>query len=156
MPVLSTDQVRSGRRAPASRGPVLRGPGRDQRVSSTPDALWVHEGLGALEVSGPDVIAPEVRSGRSLVPVDGSPAEGSQVSVADDNLRVATENLELIRQKLQAGVSDNVELVQAQEAVATAQLDVINSVLAHNVAKLAFAGALGEAASNWRAYLQIP
>jgi len=83
-------------------------------------------------------------------------AAGSQVSVADDNLEVAKENLELFRQKLEAGVSDNVELVQAQEAVATAQLDVINSVLAHNVAKLAFARALGEAASNWRAYLKIP
>ena len=81
---------------------------------------------------------------------------GSQVSVADDNLKVARENLELIRQKLQAGVSDNVALVQAQEAVATAQLDVINSVLAHNVAKLAFARALGEAASNWRTHLNIP
>jgi len=83
-------------------------------------------------------------------------AAGSQVSIADDNLKVAKENLELIRQKLQAGVSDNVELVQAQEAVATAQLDVINSILAHNVAKLAFARALGEAASNWRTYLKIP
>ena len=83
-------------------------------------------------------------------------AAASQVSVADDNLKVAKENLELIRQKLQAGISDNVELVQAQEAVATAQLDVINSVLAHNVAKLAFARALGEAASNWRTYMNIP
>jgi len=83
-------------------------------------------------------------------------AAGSQVSVADDNLKVAKENLELIRQKLQAGVSDNVALVQAQEAVATAQLDVINSVLAHNVAKLALARALGEAAANWRTYLKIP
>jgi len=83
-------------------------------------------------------------------------AAGSQVSVADDNLEVAKENLELSRQKLQAGISSNVELVQAQEAVATAQLDVINSVLAHNVAKLALARALGEAASKWRTYLKIP
>ena len=59
-------------------------------------------------------------------------------------------------QKLQAGASDNVELAQAPEAVATAQLDVINSVLAHDVVKLAFARALGEAASNWRTYLKIP
>src|SRR5258708_40327881 len=81
---------------------------------------------------------------------------GSQVSVAGENLKVARENFELIRQKLDAGVSDNVALVQAQEAVATAQLDVINSVLAHNVAKLALARALGEAASNWRTYLKTP
>jgi outer membrane protein TolC len=67
-------------------------------------------------------------------------AAGSQVSVANDNLKVAKQNLELIRQKFQAGVSDNVELVQAQEAVATAQLDVINIVLAHNVAKLGLLG----------------
>ncbi len=83
-------------------------------------------------------------------------AAGSQVSVAGENLKVARENFELIRQKLDAGVSDNVALVQAQEAVATAELDVINSVLAHNVAKLALARALGEAASNWRTYLKTP
>jgi len=69
----------------------------------------------------------------------------NQVAVAEDNLKVSKDNLELTRQKLEVGVSDNVEVIQAQQAVADAQLDLINSELAHNVAKLSLARAIGDA-----------
>jgi outer membrane protein TolC len=72
-------------------------------------------------------------------------AAANQVAVAEDNLKVSKENLELTRQKLGVGVSDNVEVIQAQQAVADAQLDLINSELAHNVAKLSLARAMGDA-----------
>jgi outer membrane protein TolC len=72
-------------------------------------------------------------------------AAANQVAVAEDNLKVSKENLELTRQKLGVGVSDNVEVIQAQQAVADAQLDLINSELAHNVAKLSLARATGDA-----------
>jgi outer membrane protein TolC len=83
-------------------------------------------------------------------------AAANQVSVAEDNLKVSQENLDLTRQKFQVGVSDNVEVIQAQQSVASAQLDLINSVLAHNVAKLTLARAIGDAADSLSDYLKLP
>ena len=54
------------------------------------------------------------------------------------------------------GVSDNVEVIQAQQAVASAQLDLINSILAHNVAKLTLARAIGNAVDSLTDYLKLP
>jgi outer membrane protein TolC len=69
---------------------------------------------------------------------------------------VTQETLDLTRQKFQAGVSDNVEVVQAQESVASAELDYINSVFAHNVAKLSLARAIGGATDNLSRFLKLP
>jgi len=80
----------------------------------------------------------------------------NQLSVTTENLKVTQETLELTRQKLQAGVSDNVEVVQAQESVASAELDYINSVLAHNTSKLSLARALGGAADHLPQFLKLP
>jgi outer membrane protein TolC len=80
----------------------------------------------------------------------------NQVAVAQDNLNVSRENLDLTRQRLQAGVSDNVEVVQAQQAVASAELDLIDSVLAHNVAKLSLARAIGDAEEHLTNFLRLP
>ncbi|HYB22017.1 MAG TPA: TolC family protein, partial [Thermodesulfobacteriota bacterium] len=38
--------------------------------------------------------------------------------------------MELTRQRFEAGISDNVEVVRAQESLAAAELDYINSVFA--------------------------
>jgi outer membrane protein TolC len=81
-------------------------------------------------------------------------AAASQVEVARENLQVAHENVDLTRQRFQAGVSDNVEVVQSQESVASAELDYINSVFAHNVAKLSLARALGRASENLSRFLE--
>ncbi len=72
-------------------------------------------------------------------------AAANQVAVAEKNLEVAKETLDLTRQKVEAGVSESVELVQSQEALATAELDYINSVSAHNLAKLTLARSTGRA-----------
>jgi outer membrane protein TolC len=72
-------------------------------------------------------------------------AARSQVEVARENLQVTGENLKLTRQRYEAGVTDNVEVVQSQDSVAGADLDYINSVFAHNLAKLALARAVGRA-----------
>ncbi|HKX28597.1 MAG TPA: TolC family protein [Blastocatellia bacterium] len=82
-------------------------------------------------------------------------ATTSQVGVAMKNIEAARENLDLTRQRFDAGVGDNVEVVQSQESVATAQLDYINSVFAHNVAKLSLARAIGRAAENFRRFLNV-
>jgi len=80
-------------------------------------------------------------------------AAASQVVVAQNNLKVAHEALQMTRDRFQAGVINTVELIQAQQAVATAEQDYINSVYAHNLAKLTLARALGDAPASWTQYL---
>jgi outer membrane protein TolC len=82
-------------------------------------------------------------------------AAASQVDVAEKNLQVNRETLELTRQKFESGISDSVAVVQSQDAVAGAQLDYINSVFAHNVAKLSLVRALGRASENWPRFLTV-
>ena len=82
-------------------------------------------------------------------------AASTQVEVAARNIVVSKQNLDLTRQRFTAGVSDNVEVVQAQESVASAELDYIDSVFAHNVAKLSLARAVGAAEGNLGKYLGV-
>lgn len=82
-------------------------------------------------------------------------AARGQVELSRDNLQVTRENLELTRQRYDAGVADNVDVVQSQESVASADLDYINSVFAHNVAKLSLARAIGQAESSWPQFLEV-
>ncbi len=80
----------------------------------------------------------------------------SQVDLARQNLAVSQETLALTRQRFDAGVTDTVEVVQTEQTVATAQLDYINSVFAHNVAKLSLARAMGGTADNLAQFLKLP
>jgi outer membrane protein TolC len=72
-------------------------------------------------------------------------ATAGQVELARENLHVAQETLDMTRARMEAGVINTVEVVQAQQTVASAQLDLIDSVFAHNLAKLSLARALGNA-----------
>jgi outer membrane protein TolC len=72
-------------------------------------------------------------------------AAAGQVEVARKNVQVAQETLEMARARMEAGVVNTVEVVQAQQTVASAQLDLIDSVFAHNLAKLSLARAMGHA-----------
>jgi outer membrane protein TolC len=78
-----------------------------------------------------------------------------QVDVARRNIEVSKQNLDLTRQRFSAGVSENVEVVQAQQSVSSAELDYIDSVFAHNVAKLSLARAVGGAAENLARFLNL-
>ena len=82
-------------------------------------------------------------------------AATSQLEVARRNLQVTRETLELTRQRFDAGVTDNVEVVQAQESFTSAELDVINSVFAHNVAKLSLARSIASAADGLQQFLSL-
>lgn len=82
-------------------------------------------------------------------------AAASQVEVARKNIQVTTQNLDLTRQKFDAGVSDNVEVVQSQEALSTANTDYISSVFAHNLAKLSLARAIGRASEALPQFLKL-
>ena len=83
-------------------------------------------------------------------------AASSQVQVAQQNLDVTRQTLAQERQRFEAGVSNDVVVTQAQESVASAELDYINSVFAHNVAKLSLARAIGNAQQSLRQFLNFP
>jgi outer membrane protein TolC len=82
-------------------------------------------------------------------------AATGQVTLAQRNLQVNRETLDLTRQRFDAGVTDNVEVVQAQESLTAAELDVINSVFAHNVAKLSLARAVASGTGNLQQFLNF-
>ena len=83
-------------------------------------------------------------------------AASSQVQVAQQNLDVTRQTLAQERQRFEAGVSNDVVVTQAQESVASAELDYINSVFAHNVAKLSLARAMGNSQQSLRQFLNFP
>jgi outer membrane protein TolC len=82
-------------------------------------------------------------------------AATSQIEVARQNLDVTRETLVLTRQRFDAGITDSVEVSQAQSSVASAELDYINSVFAHNVAKLSLARAAGGSAESLPRFLKL-
>ncbi|HWR35187.1 MAG TPA: TolC family protein [Clostridia bacterium] len=70
-------------------------------------------------------------------------AAAQQLEVATSALDVARQQVAQSRDRFAAGVTNNVELVQAQEAQANAEENFIASLYAHNFAKLSLARALG-------------
>jgi outer membrane protein TolC len=76
-----------------------------------------------------------------------------QVAVAESNLDLANQTLVQARDRFAAGVTDNIEVVQAQDAVANAQESLIASRYAHNLAKVALARAVGATESNVKQFL---
>lgn len=81
-------------------------------------------------------------------------AAANQVQISRNNQAVANETLRLTREKFEAGVSDNVEVIQAQEGVASANLDYITALFAHNLAKLSLARAMGNAQQHVTEFLK--
>jgi outer membrane protein TolC len=82
-------------------------------------------------------------------------AATSQVEVARQNLDVTKQTLDLTRQRFDAGVTDTVDVSNAQASVAAAELDYINAVFAHNVAKLSLARAAGGTNENLSRFLKL-
>ncbi len=78
-----------------------------------------------------------------------------QVAVARTNVDLATETLAQARDRFGAGVSDNIEVVQAQQLLAAANENYIGSLNAHNGAKIALATALGTAEEGVPQYLNL-
>jgi len=76
-----------------------------------------------------------------------------QVAVAQSSVQLAGEQLTQARDRFAAGVADTIEVVQAEEALATANANYINSVFAHNLAKLSLARAVGVAEKATMQYL---
>jgi len=75
-----------------------------------------------------------------------------QVEVSKSNVDLSTEVLSEAQQRYKAGVSDNLAVSDAQQTVAQANSQYVNSLYQHNVAKLNLARAMG-VAQNYKEYL---
>jgi len=73
-----------------------------------------------------------------------------QVSVARNTQGLAHEQLKQAQDRFAAGVVNSLEVVQAQEAVATADENYISSLYRYNVAKASLARALGVAEESFK------
>jgi outer membrane protein TolC len=80
-------------------------------------------------------------------------AATKQLQVATSNLDLAHQQLEQARDRFASGVTNNLEVVQAQEAEATAQENYISSLFGHNFSKLAVARAIGVAEDATKRFL---
>ncbi len=81
-------------------------------------------------------------------------AAAQEVTVEKSAVMLATQNLEQSRDRFASGVTDNIEVVQAQDALATANDAYIASVYSHNLAKVSLARATGVAESRFAEYLE--
>jgi outer membrane protein TolC len=76
------------------------------------------------------------------------------VKVARSNIDLAEETLLQSRDRFSAGVTDTVEVVQSQEAVASAHEQYISSLYSYNFAKISLARALGLAEQGVKEYFK--
>ena len=81
-------------------------------------------------------------------------SSAEQVEVAQSSVNLAEQALMQSRDRFSAGVTDNLEVVQAQEALASAHESLISSLYLNNLAKVSFARALGRAEEGVREYLR--
>ena len=81
-------------------------------------------------------------------------AANDQVQVARSALDLASQTLVQARDRFTAGVADNLEVIEAQDAVASANENYIGSLYAHNVAKVLLARAIGFAEQGVKQYLE--
>lgn len=77
-----------------------------------------------------------------------------EVSVEKHAVQLATETLQQSRDRFASGVTDNIEVVQAQESLADANDAYIASLYSYNVAKISLARATGVAESQFAEYLK--
>jgi outer membrane protein TolC len=96
-------------------------------------------------------IAFEVRS--ALLDVN---AASEQVNVAAAALNLANQQLTQARDRFAAGVANSLEVVQAQESVASANDNDISALYAYNSARAAFTRALGLADETVKQLLGVP
>ena len=81
-------------------------------------------------------------------------SSADQVNVARSNIDLAEETLAQSRDRFSAGVTDTVEVVQSQEAVASAHEQYISSLYSYNFAKISLVRALGIAEEGVKEYFK--
>ena len=81
-------------------------------------------------------------------------ASAQEVAVEKSAVALATQNLAQSRDRFASGVTDNIEVVQAQDALATANDAYIASIYSHNLAKITLARATGVAELRFAEYVE--
>ena len=81
-------------------------------------------------------------------------AANRQVTLAQRNQGLAHETLTQSTDRFFAGITDSVEVVQAEQAVVQADDDLITALFEHNLAKLSLARAMGESEETLPQLLQ--
>jgi outer membrane protein TolC len=81
-------------------------------------------------------------------------AAAQEVSVEKSAVTLATQTLEQSRDRFISGVTDNIEVVQAQDVLAIATDSYIASLYSHNLAKISLARAIGVAESGFAEYVE--
>ena len=81
-------------------------------------------------------------------------ATEERVGVATRAFELAEQQLEQAQDRFAAGVAGNIDVTQAQEALARAAEDRIQSLFEHNVSKVSLARALGAAESSYGDFLR--
>jgi len=79
-------------------------------------------------------------------------SSAEQVKVAQSNIELADQTLAQSRDRFSAGVTDSVEVVQSQEAVAGAHEQYISSLYKYNFAKISLIRALGAGTQGVKEY----
>ncbi len=77
-----------------------------------------------------------------------------EVSVEKNAVELATQSLQQSRDRFASGVTDYIEVVQAQESLADANDAYITSLYRYNTAKISLARAIGVAESSYAQYLK--
>jgi outer membrane protein TolC len=80
----------------------------------------------------------------------------NQVTVTEAALHLAERELTLAQDRFRNGVTDNIEVVTAQDALASAQDDRIMALARHADAGMALARALGSTENTFQTYLGEP
>src|SRR5690242_4035283 len=80
-------------------------------------------------------------------------AADSAVKVAEKNSQLAQRTLDQARDRFLNGVTNNLEVIEAQQDVAAANENYISSLFAHNLAKLTLLRAMGSAQKDVNKYL---
>lgn len=80
-------------------------------------------------------------------------AAKEQVAVAKQGVDLANESLNRSKDRFSSGVTDSVEVVQAQQALANANDQYITSLYYHNLAKLSLARSIGLARPKYNEFL---
>ncbi|HVJ09628.1 MAG TPA: TolC family protein [Acidisarcina sp.] len=75
------------------------------------------------------------------------------VRVAQSNIGLATKTLEQVTDRYQAGIDDNLPVVEAQSTLANAQSQLVDSLYRYNQAKLGLARNLGIVDTQYKVYL---
>jgi len=87
---------------------------------------------------------------KALLDLDST---ASQVSVTESALALAERELTLAQDRFRNGVTDNIEVVTAQDTLASAQDERLMALARHIDAGMALARALGNTEKNYQTYL---